>query len=128
MSKGKHLVITCISPEDVEEKRFYFYKDGAKIVPGNKDFEFSPVEPGSGSKNNSVLSIPRANPNITGEFTCEYEKKVSGRWVTSQRSQAVKVTIAGEAAMSSCVSGNQPSLPACPLACLPACLPAYLSI
>ncbi|KAH1182448.1 hypothetical protein KIL84_010202 [Mauremys mutica] len=43
--------------------------------------------------NVSVLSIPQAGPNNTGEFTCGYEENVGGRWIPSPRSWAVNVTV-----------------------------------
>ncbi|TFJ96508.1 peptidase M13 [Platysternon megacephalum] len=42
--------------------------------------------------NTSVLRIPLASSNNTGEFTCRYEENVGGRWIPSPSSQAVTVT------------------------------------
>ncbi|KAH1182177.1 hypothetical protein KIL84_009931 [Mauremys mutica] len=93
VSEGLSLLITCAVSRDASEGRFHFYKDGVKIVPGDMGSEISTTEPGTGSMNVSVLSIPQAGPNNTGEFTCGYEKNVSGRWIPSPRSRAVNVTV-----------------------------------
>ncbi|XP_075767984.1 immunoglobulin superfamily member 1-like [Pelodiscus sinensis] len=92
VSEGFSLNITCTAPGDTREQRFHFYKDGVKLVPGDLESEISTMEPGTGSLNVSVLSIPWAGPSITGEFTCGYEENVAGRWIPSPRSRAVNVT------------------------------------
>ncbi|XP_075767985.1 immunoglobulin superfamily member 1-like [Pelodiscus sinensis] len=84
VSEGFSLNITCTAPGETHERRFHFYKDGVELIAG---------EPGTSSVNVSVLSIPRASPNITGDFTCGYEKNVSGRWIPSPRSRAENVTV-----------------------------------
>ncbi|KAG6922689.1 Fc receptor like 2, partial [Chelydra serpentina] len=91
--EGFPLLITCTAPGDAGEWRFHFYKDGAKIVPGDAGSEIGTMEPGTSSRNVSVLSIPRAGPNSAGEFTCGYEENVSGRWVPSPRSRPANVTV-----------------------------------
>ncbi|XP_065422556.1 alpha-1B-glycoprotein-like [Chrysemys picta bellii] len=93
VSEGLPLLITCAVSRDAREWRFHFYKDGVEIVPRDMVSESNTMEPGTGSMNVSVLSIPQAGPNNTGEFTCGYEENVSGRWILSPRSRAVKVTV-----------------------------------
>ncbi|KAM9121193.1 uncharacterized protein ACDP82_014970 isoform 2-T2 [Pangshura tecta] len=93
VSEGLPLLITCTAPGDASERRFHFYKDGAEIVPGDTGSEISTTEPSTGSVNFSVLSILRAGPSNTGEFSCGYEVNMSGRWIPSPRSQAVNVTV-----------------------------------
>ncbi|CAM2102834.1 unnamed protein product [Caretta caretta] len=39
--------------------------------------EINTMESGTGTMNVSVLSIPQAGPNNTGEFTCGYEENGS---------------------------------------------------
>nr|XP_025040344.1 uncharacterized protein LOC112545759 [Pelodiscus sinensis] len=90
VSEGFSLNFICTAPRDARERRFHFYKDGIELVPGDLGSEISTVEPRS--VNVSVLSIPRAGPNVTGEFTCGYEENVAGRWVLSPRSQVATVT------------------------------------
>ncbi|XP_075767904.1 osteoclast-associated immunoglobulin-like receptor isoform X3 [Pelodiscus sinensis] len=90
VSEGFSLNFICMAPRDARERRFHFYKDGIELVPGDLGSEISTVEPRS--VNVSVLSIPRAGPNVTGEFTCGYEENVAGRWVLSPRSQVATVT------------------------------------
>ncbi|XP_050774936.1 immunoglobulin superfamily member 1-like isoform X1 [Gopherus flavomarginatus] len=92
VNEGLPLLITCMTPGDLGAWRFHFYKDGTEIVPGDKGSDISTTESVSGSVNISVLSIPQYGPNNTGEFTCGYEKNMSGRWIQSPRSQAVTVT------------------------------------
>ncbi|XP_073164691.1 Fc receptor-like protein 5 isoform X1 [Lepidochelys kempii] len=93
VNEGFPLLITCTAPGAASEWRFHFYKDGAKIVPGDVGSEISIKEPGTSSRNVSVLSIPRAGPNSAGVFTCGYEENVSGRWVPSPRSWPVNITV-----------------------------------
>ncbi|XP_043351916.1 basement membrane-specific heparan sulfate proteoglycan core protein-like isoform X2 [Dermochelys coriacea] len=93
MSEGHPLLITCTAPGDARQLRFHFYQDGAKIIPGDAGSEISTAEPGNSSMTVSVLSIPRADTNSTGEYTCQYEEKQSERWMLSTRSQAVTVTL-----------------------------------
>ncbi|KAM9121185.1 Fc receptor-like protein 5 [Pangshura tecta] len=93
VSEGLPLLITCTAPGDASERRFHFYKDGAEIVPRDTGSEISTTEPSTGSVNFSVLSILRAGPSNTGEFSCRYEVNMSGRWIPSPRSQAVNVTV-----------------------------------
>ncbi|TFJ97270.1 DNA-directed RNA polymerase I subunit RPA49 [Platysternon megacephalum] len=93
VSEGLPLLISCMAPSDAGDRRFHFYKDGDELVPGDVGSEISTTEPSTGSVNVSVLSIPWASPNNTGEFTCGYEVNMSGRWVPSPRSRAVKVTV-----------------------------------
>uniref|UniRef100_A0A8C8S1K5 Ig-like domain-containing protein n=1 Tax=Pelusios castaneus TaxID=367368 RepID=A0A8C8S1K5_9SAUR len=90
---GYPLLITCTAPGDAGERRLHFYKDGAKIVPGEARSEISLTETHSGSKNVCVLNNPRAGPDSAGEFTCGYEENVGGRWIPSPRSQPVTVTL-----------------------------------
>uniref|UniRef100_A0A8C3XNV4 Ig-like domain-containing protein n=1 Tax=Chelydra serpentina TaxID=8475 RepID=A0A8C3XNV4_CHESE len=85
VSEGLPLLITCTAPVSAGERRFHFYKDGAKLS-----------RPGS-----MMLSIPRAGPHNAGEFTCAYEENVSGRRIPSLRSLAVNVTVTGEDAPDS---------------------------
>ncbi|XP_030395667.1 immunoglobulin superfamily member 1-like isoform X3 [Gopherus evgoodei] len=92
VNEGLPLLITCMTPGDLGAWRFHFYKDGTEIVPGDKGSDISTTESVSDSMNISVLSIPQDGPNNTGEFTCGYEKNMSGRWIQSPRSQAVTVT------------------------------------
>ncbi|CAM4629184.1 unnamed protein product [Lepidochelys olivacea] len=92
VSEGLPLLIACMAPGDLGEWRFHFYKDGTEIIPRVEGSEISTMESVSGSVNISVLSIPQAGPKNTGEFTCGYEKNMSGRWIQSPRSQAVNVT------------------------------------
>ncbi|XP_074917403.1 Fc receptor-like protein 5 [Chelonoidis abingdonii] len=93
VGEGLPLLITCRAPGDASERRFHFYKDGAEIIPGDTGSEISTTEPSIGSMNFSVLSILQAGPSNTGEFSCEYEVNMSGRWILSSRSQAVNVTV-----------------------------------
>uniref|UniRef100_A0A8C8RZI9 Ig-like domain-containing protein n=1 Tax=Pelusios castaneus TaxID=367368 RepID=A0A8C8RZI9_9SAUR len=93
VSKGHPLNITCAAPRDTGVRRFHFYKDGAEIITGDAGPEISATEPRNSSMNVSVLSIPRANANTTGEFTCGYKENMGGRWVLSPRSEAVNVTV-----------------------------------
>ncbi|XP_053902467.1 Fc receptor-like protein 5 [Malaclemys terrapin pileata] len=93
VSEGLPLLITCIAPGDTRERRFHFYKDGAEIVPGDTGSEISTTEPSTSSMNFSVLSVPRASPSNTGEFTCGYEANMGRRWIPSPRSQAVNITM-----------------------------------
>ncbi|XP_050774982.1 Fc receptor-like protein 5 isoform X1 [Gopherus flavomarginatus] len=93
VSEGLPLLITCMAPGDASERRFHFYKDGAELPPGDTGSEISTTEPSTGFMNFSVLSILRAGPSNTGEFSCEYEVNMSGRWIPSPRSQAVNVTV-----------------------------------
>nr|XP_023966763.1 uncharacterized protein LOC103306603 isoform X1 [Chrysemys picta bellii] len=93
--KGVPLVITCKAPGDASEWRFHFYKDGAEIIPGDMGSEISTRE---ASTDSMMLTFPRAGPATTGEFTCGYEENVSGWWIPAPRSQAVNVTMKGEAA------------------------------
>ncbi|KAH1181963.1 hypothetical protein KIL84_009717 [Mauremys mutica] len=79
VSEGLPLLITCMAPKDASKWRFHFYKDGADVIPGDMGSEISITEPSIGSTNISVLSIPQAGPESTGEFTCGYEKNMSGR-------------------------------------------------
>ncbi|XP_039354711.1 immunoglobulin superfamily member 1-like [Mauremys reevesii] len=93
VSEGLPLLITCMAPGDASERRFHFNKDGAELVPGDTGSEISTTEPSTGSMNFSVLSILRAGPSNTGEFSCGYEVNMSSRWIPSPRSQAVNVTV-----------------------------------
>ncbi|KAH1181954.1 hypothetical protein KIL84_009708 [Mauremys mutica] len=94
VSEGLPLLIICaVSRDATREWRFHFYKDRVEIIPGDMGYEISTTEPGTGSTNVSVLSIPQAGPNNTGEFTCGYEENVGGRWIPSSRSRAVNVTV-----------------------------------
>ncbi|XP_044840805.1 Fc receptor-like protein 5 [Mauremys mutica] len=93
VSEGLPLLITCAVSRDAREGRFHFYKDGVKIVPGDMGSEINTTEPGTGSMNVSVLSIPQAGPNNAGKFTCGYEENVGARWIPSPRSRAVNVTV-----------------------------------
>ncbi|KAH1181997.1 hypothetical protein KIL84_009751 [Mauremys mutica] len=92
VNEGLPLLITCVAPGDLGTWSFHFYKDGTEIVPRDKASDISTMKSVAGSMNISVLSIPQAGPNNTGEFTCGYEKNLSGRWIQSSRSQAVTVT------------------------------------
>ncbi|XP_065421446.1 immunoglobulin superfamily member 1-like [Chrysemys picta bellii] len=114
VSEGLTLLISCIAPSDASDRRFHFYKDGDELVPGDAGSEISTTEPSTGSMNVSVLSIPRAGPNNTGEFTCGYEENVSGRWIPSPRSHAVTVNITATAWAQS-----RNLLPACGILMVP---------
>ncbi|XP_034642692.1 immunoglobulin superfamily member 1-like [Trachemys scripta elegans] len=92
VSEGLPLIITCMAPGDLGVWRFHFYKDRTEIIPRDEGSEISTMESVSRSINVSVLSIPRTGPNNTVEFTCGYEKNMSGRWIQSPRSRAVNVT------------------------------------
>ncbi|CAM5096225.1 unnamed protein product [Natator depressus] len=93
VSEGFPLLVTCMAPRDANQRRFHFYKDSVKLVPGDAGSEISTTEPSTSSMNISVLSILQAGPNNTGEFTCGYEENVSGRWIPSPRSHALNVTV-----------------------------------
>ncbi|TFJ95934.1 membrane protein [Platysternon megacephalum] len=93
VSEGLPLLITCRAPGDPGQWRFHFYKDGVELLPGDVGSEISTTEPSTRSMNISVLSIPQAGPNNTGQFTCGYEENVGGRWIPSPRSRAVNVTV-----------------------------------
>ncbi|XP_067399552.1 alpha-1B-glycoprotein-like [Emydura macquarii macquarii] len=93
VSEGLPLIFTCTAPGDAAKRRFHFYRNGTEILPGDVGSQISPREPGTGARNVSVLSIPRAGPNSTGEFTCTYEENVAGRWIVSLGSVAVSVTM-----------------------------------
>ncbi|XP_053900878.1 alpha-1B-glycoprotein-like [Malaclemys terrapin pileata] len=93
VSEGLPLLITCMAPGDTSERRFHFYKDGAEIVPGDTGSEISTTEPSTSSMTVSVLSVLRAGPSNTGQFSCGYEVNMSGRWIPSPRSQAVNITV-----------------------------------
>ncbi|XP_043382788.1 alpha-1B-glycoprotein-like isoform X4 [Chelonia mydas] len=93
VSEGFPLLVTCMAPRDANQRRFHFYKDSVKLVPGDAGSEISTTEPSTSSMNISVLSILQASPNNIGEFTCEYEENVSGRWIPSHRSHALNVTV-----------------------------------
>ncbi|XP_075768369.1 Fc receptor-like protein 5 isoform X2 [Pelodiscus sinensis] len=93
--EGLPLLITCTAPRDAGERRFHFYKDGIKYVPGEAESEISTMEPGTRSMNISLLCIPWASLNNSKEFACGYEENVSGRWIPSPRSQTVTVTETG---------------------------------
>ncbi|XP_038226127.2 immunoglobulin superfamily member 1-like isoform X2 [Dermochelys coriacea] len=93
VSEGFPLLITCMAPRDADQRRFHFYKDSVKLIPGDAGSEISTTEPSTSSMNISVLSIPKAGPNSTGEFTCGYEENVGGRWIPSPRSHALNVTV-----------------------------------
>nr|XP_005311819.1 immunoglobulin superfamily member 1-like [Chrysemys picta bellii] len=101
VSEGLPLLITCVAPEDAGERRFQFYKDRTELVLGDVGSEIITMEPGTGSVNVSVLSIPWASPESTGEFTCGYEENMSGRWIPSPRSRAVNVTVTAKASPGS---------------------------
>nr|XP_025034020.1 low affinity immunoglobulin gamma Fc region receptor III-like [Pelodiscus sinensis] len=92
VSEGFSLNITCTAPGDARERRFHFYKDGAELIPGDLGSKMSTMEPSTSSVKGSVLSIPWAGSNITGEFACGYEENVAGRWIPSLRSWTVNVT------------------------------------
>ncbi|XP_074838322.1 immunoglobulin superfamily member 1-like [Carettochelys insculpta] len=91
--KGLPLLLTCVVPGDAGERRFHFYKDGAKIPPGDLGSEVNTTESDAGPVNVSVLSIPWASLTSTGAFTCAYMQNMSGRWVLSPRSQAMNMTV-----------------------------------
>ncbi|KAM9121208.1 uncharacterized protein ACDP82_014983 [Pangshura tecta] len=84
--------MTCTAPRDAAQRRFHFYKDGVKLIPGEVGSEINTTEPRTVSVNTSVLRILLTGSNNTREFTCGYEENVSGRWILSRRSQAVTVT------------------------------------
>ncbi|XP_034642689.1 immunoglobulin superfamily member 1-like [Trachemys scripta elegans] len=92
VSEGLPLLIICTAPGNSSERRFHFYNDGAEIPPGDTGSEISTMEPGT-SFMNSVLSILRAGPSNTGQFSCGYEVNMSGRWIPSPQSQALNVTV-----------------------------------
>ncbi|XP_065421440.1 Fc receptor-like protein 5 isoform X3 [Chrysemys picta bellii] len=93
VSEGLPLLITCMAPGDTSKRRFHFYKDGAEIISGDIGPQISTTEPRTDSMNFSVLTVPWAGPNNTGEFSCGYEVNMSGRWIPSPRSQAVNITV-----------------------------------
>nr|XP_008172726.1 osteoclast-associated immunoglobulin-like receptor [Chrysemys picta bellii] len=99
VSEGHPLLITCTAPGNATQLRFHFYQDGAEIVPGDVGSEISTMEPRTSSMTVSELSIPQVDTNSTGEYTCRYEEKESGRWIMSTKSHAVTVTLKGEAAL-----------------------------
>ncbi|XP_074838808.1 high affinity immunoglobulin epsilon receptor subunit alpha-like isoform X3 [Carettochelys insculpta] len=96
IKEGLPLLITCSAPRHTGEWRFRFYKNGVELVPENTRTPLNTMDPGISSVNVSVLSIPRARPDSTGEFTCRYEEKVCQRWTLSPRSQAVNVTVVAD--------------------------------
>ncbi|XP_025040342.2 Fc receptor-like protein 5 [Pelodiscus sinensis] len=91
IKEGLPLLLTCTAPQGTGERRFYFYKDGVEFLPRNGQSQIHP----SGSRNISVLRIPRAQLSSTGAFTCRYEENVCQKWGPSPRSQAVYVTVTG---------------------------------
>ncbi|XP_067422171.1 alpha-1B-glycoprotein-like [Emydura macquarii macquarii] len=95
VNKGLSLNITCVAPGGAGEQKFHFFKDGVEIVPEHLGSEISSTDPDMSSMNTSVLTILKAGPNNTGEYTCSYKKNVSGRWVLSLGSRAVNVTVSG---------------------------------
>ncbi|XP_043351878.1 Fc receptor-like protein 5 [Dermochelys coriacea] len=122
VSEGLPLLITCMAPENTSERRFQFYKDGAEIGPGDKGSEISTTEPSTGSMNFSVLSIPRAGPRNTGEFSCGFEVNMGGRWIPSPRSQAVNVTMTAWSLPIPVVAGSGGAATALALLLLLVCL------
>ncbi|XP_074838319.1 uncharacterized protein LOC142004599 [Carettochelys insculpta] len=93
VSEGLPLLITCTATGKVSERRFHFYKDGSELLPWEAGSEMNTTAFSTSAMNISVLRIPRAWTNHTGEFTCGYEDNVNGRWIPSPRSQAVNVTV-----------------------------------
>ncbi|XP_075768211.1 alpha-1B-glycoprotein-like [Pelodiscus sinensis] len=91
VTDGFSLLLTCTAPWDDGERRFHFYKDNVKFVPGEAASEINTTGPSTSSVKVSVLHIPWASLNNTGEFTCGYEENVSGKWIPSPRSQAVTI-------------------------------------
>ncbi|XP_075768030.1 alpha-1B-glycoprotein-like [Pelodiscus sinensis] len=85
------LLLTCTVPRDAWEQRFHFYKDGVKLVTGDLGSEIWGVESGNGSMKVSVLIIPWASPNRTGDYTCNYDGHVNETWIPSLRSRVVTV-------------------------------------
>nr|XP_013806668.1 PREDICTED: basement membrane proteoglycan-like isoform X2 [Apteryx mantelli mantelli] len=79
--EGEPLLITCVAYGTSGEWKFYFYKDGTE--------QFSEAC----TRNHSFFSIPAAEPTVTGQFTCRYEERVSGKWIPSPLSQAMMVTM-----------------------------------
>ncbi|XP_068777898.1 Fc receptor-like protein 5 [Struthio camelus] len=79
--EGDPLLITCVAYGTSGEWKFYFYKDGTE--------QFSEAC----TRNRSFFSIPAAKPTVTGQFTCRYEERVSGKWIPSPLSQAMMVTM-----------------------------------
>ncbi|XP_075768086.1 Fc receptor-like protein 1 isoform X2 [Pelodiscus sinensis] len=104
-NEGHPLVITCTASGHAAERRFHFYQHGAEIEAGS---ETHITEPDTPPWNVAVLSIPRADTNSSGEYSCGYEEKDSGRWIPSTRSQAVMVTLKGPPA-EPMLSVNPPS-------------------
>ncbi|XP_044841759.1 peroxidasin homolog [Mauremys mutica] len=90
--EGIHLLMTCTAPRNAGQRRFHFYKDRVELIPGDVESEINTTEPRTVSVNTSVISIPRASSNNTGEFTCGYEEHVGGRWIPSPRSRPMTVT------------------------------------
>ncbi|CAM5096226.1 unnamed protein product [Natator depressus] len=82
-----------MAPRDAGKWMFHFYSDRAKIFPGDIGSVVNTTESRTYSMNISVLSILWSGSNNTGEFTCEYEENVSGRWILSPRSWAMNVTV-----------------------------------
>ncbi|XP_074838807.1 Fc receptor-like protein 5 isoform X2 [Carettochelys insculpta] len=74
IKEGLPLLITCSAPRHTGEWRFRFYKNGVELVPENTRTPLNTMDPGISSVNVSVLSIPRARPDSTGEFTCSRQR------------------------------------------------------
>ncbi|XP_030395811.1 uncharacterized protein LOC115638345 [Gopherus evgoodei] len=74
VSEGFPLFITCTAPKDANKRRFHFYKDAVKLIPTDVGSEISTMEHGTGFMNVSVLGLPWAGPERTGEFTCGRRK------------------------------------------------------
>ncbi|XP_075768409.1 junctional adhesion molecule B-like [Pelodiscus sinensis] len=106
LSERLPLLFTCTVPGSARDWRFHFYKNGDKFDPGDMGSERSTSEPTNSFRNISVLSITRAGPNNTGEFTCGYEQKVGKRWILSLRSQAVTVTLSASPSVRDILLGT----------------------
>ncbi|KAM7146153.1 uncharacterized protein RBU57_014730 [Macrochelys suwanniensis] len=96
--EGGAVLLSCVVPGNAVHWRFHFYKDGVQIIPRDAGSEhngvvYSTMETVGHLSNWSMLHIPQTTPKSAGEYACEYEEDVSGRWILSPRSEVVNVEV-----------------------------------
>ncbi|XP_074995562.1 Fc receptor-like protein 4 [Calonectris borealis] len=82
--EGQPLVFLCAAPAGEAERRFHFYKEKTEVI----------AEVEMILKNAEVqLQVVANGQDHSGNFSCGYEEKTDGRWISSYLSQGVEVLV-----------------------------------
>ncbi|NXN66953.1 FCRL5 protein, partial [Himantopus himantopus] len=82
---GQTLVFSCTAPPGEAERRFHFYQEKVEVTG-----DLAATSEVTEARLKVTMESAR---NHTGNFTCGYEEKTEGRWISSYLSPTVEVLV-----------------------------------